>query len=65
MGYFGVVLGILLIIGGYCKFDFLLEIFSYHNPFMEIFGKKRFCKGCIILGIFLCVLALIEIVREH
>ncbi len=55
MRVFALILGILLIIGGYFKIDFLLSIFSYHNLLMEIFGKKRFCCICIAFGVF-CII---------
>lgn len=59
MRVFALVLGILLVLGGCFKNDFLLSIFSYHNPFMEIFGKKIFSYICIFLGIFFLICALI------
>jgi len=42
MRFYAVILGTLLIIGGYFKNDFLLTIFSHHNPLQDLFGKKVF-----------------------
>jgi hypothetical protein len=57
---FGVFLGVLLIVAGLWKVNFLLALFSYHNPFMEMFGKEKFCKGCVVLGMILGVWSLVE-----
>lgn len=58
---FGITLGLLLIVAGIWQVDFLLALFSYHNPFLELFGEKNFCKGCIIVGAVFLLWSVIEI----
>lgn len=50
-----VIFGFFLILAGIFDIRFLLNIFSYHNLFREIFGHSGLRVICVIIGTILIV----------